>query len=163
MIPNNPKYDINMAQYSTQSDYFADIMPMEGLGGKTFSVSTTKVADSTAFFAAKRGDTKEQVVGVGSHMVFETVGARSRGVRPWELARYEANQRRAKDQEFHRQRKAAIVASTAHKKYSVPKPPVTVSRVEPLHIAPPYGSLQNKAPSNPVKEVVAPVVDAWDD
>ena len=143
-----------MTQYGNES--YADIMPMEGTGGKTFSTSTAKVADSTAYFADKRGDTKNQIVGVGRHMVFEDVGHRNRGVRPWERARYEA--------EFHRQRKAAIAAS-AHKKYPVPTPPIAVSNIEPLHIVPSYGSLQNKTQT--IYDIEAairtPVVDAWDD
>lgn len=151
-----------MAQYSNAS--YADIMSMEGLGGKTFSTSTVKVADSTEYFAEKRGNTKNQIVGVGSHMVFEDVGHRNRGVRPWERARYEAELRRAKDAEFHRQRKAAISAS-AHKKYPVPTPPVEVSSVKPLHIVPSYGSLQNKTHKiyDIEQAVRATVVDAWDD
>lgn len=153
-----------MSLYITET--FADIMPMEGTGGgKTFSTSTAKVADSTAYFADKRGDTKNQIVGVGSHMVFEDVGHRNRGVRPWERARYEANQRRAKDAEFHRQRKAAISASTAHKKYPVPTPPVEVYSVKPLCIDPLTGSMRTQVQTTYDIEqaVVSPVVDAWDD
>lgn len=162
MISNNPKHDNNMTQYGNES--YADIMPMEGTGGKTFTTSTTKVADSTEYFAEKRGNTKNQIVGVGSHMVFEDVGHRNRGVRSWERARYEAELRRAKDAEFHRQRKAAIAAS-AHKKYPVPTPPIAVSRVEPLHIVPSRGSLQNKTQQiyDIEQAVRATVVDAWDD
>jgi hypothetical protein len=97
-------------------------------------------------------------------MVFEDVGHRNRGVRPWERARYEANQRRAKDAEFHRQRKAAIAAS-AHKKYPVPTPPVEVSCVKPLCIEPLQGTTQKQ--SQTIYDIeaaaVVPVVDAWDD
>ena len=151
-----------MAAYNID---YSEIMPMEGLGGKTFSTSTAKVADSTAYFADKRGDTKNQIVGVGSHMVFEDVGHRNRGVRPWERARYEANQRRAKDAEFHRQRKAAIAFSTAHKKYPASTPPVQISSVKPLCIEPLQGTTHKQAQT--IYDIEAAttvtVVDAWDD
>ena len=88
---------------STTASFYSEIMPMEGLGGKTFSTASTTLSASTAFFADKRFATKDQLVDTKSDvMSFENVGARSRGIRPWEQARFEANQRRQKDAEFFR-------------------------------------------------------------
>ena len=76
------------------------------MGGKTFATASMAQSASTAFFADKRAATKDRVVETKSDvMVFENVGARSRGIRPWEQARFEANQRREKDAEFFRQQK----------------------------------------------------------
>jgi hypothetical protein len=153
-LTKQPNQDIKMTQHMKTTEFYADIMSDVGVGGKTFSTTTAKVADSTAFFANKRANTKDQVVGVGSNMAFETVGARSRGVRAWERARYEVNQRRAKDAEFHRQRKAAIVASTTHKKFPATHlPPVPAPQVAPAPAPAP----------KELKVIDMTVVDAWDD
>lgn len=147
-----------MAQFMrNNAAFYADIMSDEGVGVKTFSESTAKVADSTEFFANKRSGTKNQIAGVGSNMYFVDVGLRNRGVRPWERARYEANIRREKDQEFHRQRKASIAVINANKKkfHTETTTPTLVM------------------PVIPVTSIVEPevtcvcidrtVIDAWDD
>ena len=88
---------------STTASFYSEIMPMDGIGGKTFSTASTTLSASTAFFADKRFSTKDQLVDTKSDvMSFENVGTRSRGIRPWEQARFEANQRRQKDAEFFR-------------------------------------------------------------
>lgn len=86
--------------------FYSDIMSDAGMGGKTFATTSTAQSASTSFFAEKRAATKDRVVDTKSDvMVFENVGSRSRGIRPWEQARFEANQRRQKDAEFFRQQK----------------------------------------------------------
>jgi hypothetical protein len=150
------KQDIKMTQHMNTPEFYADIMSDVGIGGKTFSTTTAKVADSTAFFANKRASTKDQVIGIGDNMAFETVSIRSRGVRPWERARYEVNQRRAKDAEFHRQRKAVIIASTTHKKFPIthlPPIPAVALSVAPAPVCIP----------KELKVIDMTVVDAWDD
>lgn len=55
------------------------------------------------FFANKRLDSKDQTIGLmdmGTTMVFETVGVRSHGIRPWEKARFEAYGQRQKQLEY---------------------------------------------------------------
>ena len=51
-----------------------------------------------AYFADKRDNTKEQVVGIEGmdSMAFYNVGCRSNGIRSWEKARLEANLQRQK-------------------------------------------------------------------
>jgi len=88
---------------STTASFYSEIMPMDGLGGKTLTTTTKILSASTSFFAEKRFATKDQLVDTKSDvMSFENVGARSRGIRAWEQARFEANQRRQKDAEFFR-------------------------------------------------------------
>jgi len=88
---------------STTASFYSEIMPMDGLGGKTLTTTTKILSASTSFFAEKRFATKDQLVDTKSDvMSFENVGARSRGIRPWEKARFEAIQRRQKDAEFFR-------------------------------------------------------------
>jgi len=56
------------------------------------------MSTEVAYFAGKRDNTKEQVIGIEGMdaMAFYTVGCRSNGIRPWEKARLEANQQRQK-------------------------------------------------------------------
>lgn len=65
----------------------------------TLSTTTTIIMSTqVAYFADKRDNTKEQVVGIVGmdSMVFDTVGCRSHGIRSWEKARLEANLQRQK-------------------------------------------------------------------
>jgi hypothetical protein len=60
------------------------------------------MSSTTAYFQEKRLDNKEQVVGIAfmDSMVFDTGYATSRGIKPWEKARYENQQQRLRNQEF---------------------------------------------------------------
>ena len=101
---------------SITASFYAEIMPMDGIGGKTFSTASTAQSASTAFFADKRFSTKDQIINTDSDvMSFENVGTRSRGIRPWEQARFEANRRRQKDAEFFRRLKPNNNKNTVNK------------------------------------------------
>ena len=96
----------------TQSaSFYSEIMgECTGMGcGVTISTSnSTKVSETTAYFANKRFATKEQVQSCDSDVFhFENVGHRNRGVRPWEKARNEAFLHRQRELEFHKQRRQA--------------------------------------------------------
>jgi hypothetical protein len=104
--PNNNNMNANNNNMNATPSFYADIMSDAGMGGKTFATASTTQSASTSFFAEKRAATKDRVVDTKSDiMVFDNVGARSRGIRPWEQARFEADQRRQKDAEFFRQQK----------------------------------------------------------
>lgn len=60
------------------------------------------MSSTTVHFQAKRMDNKEQVIGITDMdtMVFDTGFATSRGIKPWEKARYMNQQKRQRNQEF---------------------------------------------------------------
>ena len=60
------------------------------------------MSSTTVHFQEKRMGNKEQVVGIAfmDSMVFDTGSATSRGIKPWEKARYENQQQRQRNQEF---------------------------------------------------------------
>jgi hypothetical protein len=154
---------------STTASFYSEIMPMDGIGGKTFSTASTTLSASTAFFADKRFSTKDQLVDTKSDvMSFENVGTRSRGIRPWEQARFEANQRRQKDAEFFRR---SMVIKNNKKKFTniIPKKLPEIKTAWSEKSSFPTGSEQNviwmpvkqKPVSCDIRQVI--VVDAWDD
>ena len=138
---------------------YADIMSDTGMGGKTFSTQTSTVAKGTAFFADKRASTKDRVVATaGSTMAFENVGVRSRGIRPWERAKFEAQQRRERDQELYRQR------NNPHRKLPVASSTPQVARPTQMNnfVGVPV-QMPCCVPKQTQQEPTKIVVDAWDD
>jgi len=162
---------------STTASFYSEIMPMDGPGGKTLSTTTKILSASTAFFSDKRLSTKDQLVDTKSDvMSFENVGARSHGIRPWEKARFEANQRRQKDAEFFR--RSTIIKNNKNTKRFDPHSGsvrfTTVNKIIPEIKTAWSSSIDNqnstggrwmpvkqKPVSCDIRQVI--VVDAWDD
>lgn len=155
---------------STTASFYSEIMPMDSIGGKTFSTASTTLSASTAFFADKRFSTKDQLVDTRSDvMSFENVGTRSRGIRPWEQARFEANQRRQKDAEFFR-RAGKSRTNNFNKNQTQKVIPVKLPEIKTAWSEPRSGSTTNAVCWMPVKQKPIScdirqqiVVDAWDD
>ena len=141
--------------------FYSDIMSDAGMGGKTFATMSTAQSASTSFFAEKRAATKDRVVDTKSDiMVFDNVGARSRGIRPWEQARFEANQRRQKDAEFFRQQKKL----NKPKSKPVAETNVSLDTFQLPQIKTGWMPVQSNLLRSPkVACVQQIVVDAWDD
>jgi hypothetical protein len=154
---NNPNNNTNMNAPS----FYADIMSDAGMGGKTFATASTAKSASTAFFADKRAATKDRVVDTKSDiMVFDNVGARSRGIRPWEQARFEANQRRQKDAEFFRQQiKLTKPVLTKPSEQRTPSDGFQLPKIKTAWM--PVKPEVSRSPK--VACVQQIVVDAWDD
>ena len=149
---------MNMAK---QSAFYDDIMADAGSVATVAPSAAKAVSKETAFFANKRGGAA-QVIGIGDTMVFADVGARHRGIRPWERERMLANERREKDRAYHAQRKWA----DTHRSFSTPQPQqqqqqatVKLPKI-PMPVPPPT---PERVRPTPVKLIDLTVVDAWDD
>lgn len=136
-------------------DFYADIISDTGAGANVRTVAPLSSDHSTtAFFANKRAATKDKVItSDGSNMIFENVGVRNRGVRPWERARHDANLRRQKELEFHHLNKRRQFSSHT----STPLPTVQ-PKVHTLPLP-----LNVSTTPSPLKVIDTSVIDAWDD
>jgi hypothetical protein len=156
-----------MAQTQSASFYSEIMGDISGSGcGVTISTSnSTKVSDTTAYFASKRFGTKEQIQSCDSDVFhFDGVGHRNRGIRPWEKARNEAFLRRKREQEFHKQRRPVSQnPATEHKTLSF-REELQASKVmkKPVQSKP---DVHSKDEFEDKYEIMRQsiVVDAWDD
>ena len=136
-------------------DFYAEIMPTEGIGAKTYAASTASVSKATAFFSEKRAYNKDRVVETaGSSMSFENVALRNRGIRPWERAKLEAYERRQRDLELYRQRNNPY--------RNGPKKIVSVA-IQQVKIVQSFPTKRSASETIVDEEPRKVVIDAWDD
>jgi len=149
----------------TQSaSFYSEIMgECTGMGcGVTISTSnSTKVSESTAYFANKRFGTKEQVQSCDSDVFhFVSVGHRNRGIRSWEKARNEAFLHRQREQEFHKQRRQTWKKPVVNHNTLSLQEELQASKVVKKPILVVTQSVIEDQYENMRKSIV---VDAWDD
>jgi len=163
---------MTMTMSKPASKYYADIMSDDtettGMGGGVCGGTRASAVSkgTTAFFAAKRAGTKEQVCGVEGmdSAVIVTVGARSRGIRPWEKARYEAKEQRWRETEKRRLHQAVRVASREAVRVVQQQQPAKATESYTM----PYSSSSTMSTATSstaylAASVANTVLDGWDD
>jgi hypothetical protein len=81
----------------------------------TISIIIT-MSSQVAYFSDKRGITKEEIISIDGmdSMAIYSVQSRNNGIRPWEKARFEANARKNKQNEyFERQKQVNKMKNTS--------------------------------------------------
>ena len=154
------------------SEYYADIMSDDtetnGMSGCVCGgTRASAVSKSTAFFANKREGPKEQVIPLEgmTSAIIHTVGVRSRGIRPWEKARYEAKEQRLREMERRQQQRCAARVRRQPATRVPPTENVCPAPSTPYTMPMPVSSSSSTTSSTAslAASVASTVLDAWDD